>query len=177
MNNISGIFVFAVLASAFLQFGCSKDTLTQVESNDGVKISFSNLGKGETAIILVHGWTNNNTIWDLQVPALSEKYQVIAIDLAGHGKSGNDRADWSMTAFGEDIAAVIKAVDLDHAILVGFSLGGPAILEAAKIVPDRIDGLILIDAIHNPDHQRSTAEMEWVDSTFMDLIEHPSSEN
>jgi len=85
----------------------------------------------------VHGWTNNNTIWDLQVPVLSEKYQVVAIDLAGHGKSGNERSQWTMSAFGEDIAAVVHAAKLENVILVGFSMGGPAIVEAAKLLPTR----------------------------------------
>ncbi len=124
----------------------------------------------------MHGWTNNNTIWDLQVPVLSEKYQVVAIDLAGHGKSGNERSQWTMSAFGEDIAAVVHAAKLENVILVGFSMGGPAIVEAAKLLPDQVAGLILADGINNPEAKIPQPMIDWVDSTFMDLIENPTVE-
>ena len=156
--------------------GCTSEPVTVATSADGVEITFSNQGKGEPAILLVHGWTNNNTIWDLQVPVLSEKYQVLAVDLAGHGKSGNNRSKWTTSAFGEDIAAVVKAADLDNVILVGFSLGGPAILEAAKLLPDQVSGLILVDAINNPEDQIPPPLIPWIDSTFMDMIEDPTPE-
>ena len=129
-----------------IHFSCTSEPVTVATSADGVEISFSNTGQGEIAIVLVHGWTNNKTIWDLQVPVLAEKYQVIALDLAGHGESGNNRKEWSMSAFGEDIAAVVNAAKLDNVILVGFSLGGPAILEANKIIPEKVKGMILVDA-------------------------------
>ncbi len=167
------VLCFALL---LVNCGCTKEPVTAATSADGVEISFINQGKGDACILLVHGWTNNNTIWDLQVPVLSEKYQVVAIDLAGHGKSGNNRNEWSMSAFGEDIAAVVHAAKLENVILVGFSMGGAAILEAAKLLPDQVAGLILAEAINNPEEQYPTPMFNWVDSTFMDLIENPTAE-
>ena len=64
----------------------------------------------------------------------------LAPDLAGHGKSGNNRENWTMSAFGQDIASVVEAAKLENVILVGFSLGGPAILEAAKLMPEQLTG-------------------------------------
>jgi len=159
-----------------LNYGCTNEPVTSATSADGVEINFSNQGEGQPAIVLVHGWTNNNTIWDLQVPVLSEKYQVVAVDLAGHGKSGNNRTEWAMSAFGEDIAAVVRALKLDDVILVGFSLGGPAILEAAQIIPDQVSGLILVDAISNPEEKYLPPVIHWVDSVYMDMIENPTIE-
>lgn len=160
----------------FVNYGCTSEPVTVATSADGVEIVFSNQGKGDPAILLVHGWTNNNTIWDLQVPVLSKKYQVVAVDLAGYGKSGNTRSDWTMSAFGEDIAAVVLAAKLKNVILVGFSMGGPAILEAAQILPDQVSGLILVDAINNPEEQYPPSVVHWIDSTYMDLIENPTTE-
>ncbi len=145
-------------------------------SSDGVEISFSNQGSGDVCILLVHGWTNNNTIWDQQLPDLTEEYQVVAVDLAGHGKSANNRSAWTMPAFGEDIAAVVNAAKLKNVILVGFSMGGPAVLEAAKLLPDQVLGIILAEAINNPEDQVPPPVAQWIDSTFMDLIENPSAE-
>jgi len=165
-----------LFALALIICGCTSELVTVATSADGVEIVFSNQGKGDPAILLVHGWTNNNTIWDLQVPVLSEKYQVLAVDLAGHGKSGNNRGEWTMSAFGEDIAAVVKAAHLENVILVGFSLGGPAILEAAKLLPDQVSGLILVEAIHNPEEKIPPPVIPWVDSTYMDMIADPTPE-
>ena len=176
MKNKCLFLLSLLVVLIFINYGCTSEPVTVATSADGVEINFSNQGDGEPAILLVHGWTNNNTIWDLQVPVLSEKYQVLAVDLAGHGKSGNNRAKWTMSAFGEDIAAVVHAAELKNVILVGFSLGGPAILEAAKILPDQVSGLILIDAINNPEEQYPPPLIHWIDSTFMDLIENPTPE-
>lgn len=173
-NYLSFLSLFITLF--FLHYGCTRKPVTVATSADGVEISFSNQGKGKPAILLVHGWTNNNTIWDEQVPVLSEKYQVIAVDLAGHGKSGNNRTEWTMSAFGEDIAAVVRAAKLKNVILVGFSIGGAAILEAAKIVPEQVSGLILVDAINNPEEQYPFQVVHWIDSVYMDLIENPTVE-
>ena len=52
-------------------------------------------------------------------------------------------------AFGEDVAAVIRKLDLRRVILVGHSMGGPAILEAAALVPDRVIGLVPVDTFHD----------------------------
>ncbi len=156
--------------------GCSSQPATVATSADGVEISFSNTGTGEPAILLVHGWTNNKTIWDQQVPVLAKKYQVIAVDLAGHGESGNDRKEWKMSSFGEDIAAVVKILKLKKVILVGFSMGGPAILEANKIIPDKVAGLIFADAITNPEQQIPPPMIHMFDSLMMDLIQNPTAE-
>jgi pimeloyl-ACP methyl ester carboxylesterase len=145
-------------------------------SADGVEISFSNLGSGEPAIVLVHGWTNNNTIFDLQVPVLAEEYQVLAVDLAGHGKSGNNRSEWKMSSFGEDIAAAVEAAGVDNVILAGFSMGGPAVLEATRLIPDKVSGIILLDAINDPEDQYPPPAVHWIDSVFMDLIRNPTPE-
>lgn len=176
MKNRTLSLAFFLLLCLFLSCGCTDEPVTMATSADGVEISFSNQGSGDVCIVLVHGWTNNNTVWDLQVPVLSEKYQVLALDLAGHGKSGNNRSEWTMSAFGEDIAAVVDAAKLKNVILVGFSMGGPASLEAAKILPEQVSGIILADAIHNPEDQVPPPVAQWIDSTFMDLIEHPAAE-
>jgi pimeloyl-ACP methyl ester carboxylesterase len=176
MKNRSFITLSLLSALFLVHQGCTSEPVTTAVSADGVEISFSNQGKGEPAIVLVHGWTNNNTIFDLQVPVLAEKYQVVALDLAGHGKSGNAREEWKTSLFGEDIAAVVNALGLDNVILAGFSMGGPAVLEAAKLLPDKVSGLILLDAVNNPEDQIPPQVIHYIDSVFMDLIRDPTPE-
>ncbi len=62
---------------------------------DGIPIHFSSTGKGPKTVILVHGWTCDETAWSEQVPALAGQYRVVTLDLPGHGKSGCPRMESS----------------------------------------------------------------------------------
>src|SRR6185312_14254492 len=74
-----------------------------VNSADGVHIEYRIYGKGEPAVVLVHGWACNENYWNAQTPALkAAHYTVVLVDLAGHGASGKNRSDWSMGNYGED---------------------------------------------------------------------------
>jgi pimeloyl-ACP methyl ester carboxylesterase len=71
---------------------------------------------------------------------------VVALDLAGYGQSGGGRKDWTMAAFGQDVVSVVEALGLKRVVLIGHSLGGPAVLEAARRMPGRVVGLVLVDS-------------------------------
>jgi len=121
--------------------------LTEVQSADGVTIHFDQRGQGDISVVLVHGWGCDSGYWQRQRDWLAERYRVISVDLAGHGKSSSNRTNWSMTAFGEDVAAVAAALDLDNIVLVGHSMGGPAVLEAARLLNDRVIGVVGADTL------------------------------
>jgi pimeloyl-ACP methyl ester carboxylesterase len=104
-------------------------------SSDNVEINFDVLGDGKPALVFVHGWSNDRSIWDSQISYFSKKYKVVAVDLPGFGKSGNNRRNWTVPAFGGDVAAVIEKLDLDNVVLVGFSLGGPVVIETENKIP------------------------------------------
>ena len=74
-----------------------------------VDIHYTREGAGGTAIVLVHGWTCDSSYWRHQRDEFSKDHTVVSLDLAGHGESGSNRDDWSMAAFGEDVAAVVEA--------------------------------------------------------------------
>lgn len=88
---------------------------------------------------------------------------MVGIDLAGHGGSGLNRKEWTMEAFGKDIVAVSNKLSLEQVILVGHSLGGPAILEAASMMPKRVIGLIGVDTLN--DFERKYSQ-EFIDKFF-----------
>ena len=117
----------------------------KVPSQDGVSIHYKVYGAGEYPLFFVHGWCTNMDYWDNQIPAFAVNYKIITIDLAGHGKSGKDRQNWTMEAYGKDIVAVAERLNLKNMILIGHSMGGPAILEAARMMPDRVIGLVGAD--------------------------------
>jgi len=114
-------------------------------SPDGVEISFDVHGAGEPAVVLVHGWSCDRSYWQGQVESLARHHQTITIDPAGHGDSGSGRRDWTIEAFGLDVAAVVSHLDLRQVVLVGHSMGGDVILEAARQLPDRIRGIVWVD--------------------------------
>ncbi|UCC39632.1 MAG: alpha/beta hydrolase [Candidatus Aminicenantes bacterium] len=138
-----------------LLFGCVKKEeepaiiVDSAISADGVSIAYEVRGKGEPAIVFIHGWCCDRTYWEAQLPYFAQKYKVVTIDLAGHGESGLDRKEWTMGAFGEDVIAVINKLNLDQVVLVGHSMGGPVILEAARRMPKRVIGLVGVDTLQN----------------------------
>lgn len=129
-----------------------------VISADGVSISFEVEGRGETALVFIHGWSCDSGYWRAQLPAFSNAYTTVAVDLAGHGLSGANRRDWSMAAFGEDVAAVIRALPHRHVILIGHSMGGYVALEAARLQPERVMGVIGVDSLQDLDGQQPDPE-------------------
>jgi pimeloyl-ACP methyl ester carboxylesterase len=110
-------------------------------SADGVPIHYQSQGQGDYALVFVHGWCTDMSYWEAQVPSFRVYYRVVTLDLAGHGLSGGGRDVWSMEAFGQDVAAVVQKLDLNNVILIGHSLGGAVILEAARLLPGRVIGL------------------------------------
>lgn len=116
-----------------------------VNSPDSIQIAYEVHGKGTPAIILVHGWSCDRTYWKKQVTSLSKDFKVVTIDLAGHGESGIGRKSWTIEAFGGDVAAVVKRLGFKRVILVGHSMGGDVIAEAARQLPGVTVGLIMID--------------------------------
>lgn len=133
------IVLLAVLA------GFDAVTAVEAQSADGVPIAYTVGGEGETALVFIHGWSCDSGYWKNQVPYFSERYTVVTIDLAGHGKSGVEREVWLTESFGRDVVAVVESLGLDRVVLVGHSMGGPVALEAARVLGDRVKGIIGID--------------------------------
>jgi pimeloyl-ACP methyl ester carboxylesterase len=118
-------------------------------SSDGVKINYHVEGSGEPALVFIHGWSCDNTVWVEQVKTFSPKYKVVTIDLAGHGKSGIERKDYTLQLFGADVAAVVNQLGLTKVVLIGHSMGGPVVIEAANLLKGKVIGLIGADTFQN----------------------------
>jgi pimeloyl-ACP methyl ester carboxylesterase len=112
---------------------------------DGIHVQYRVYGSGEPALVLIHGWSCDSNYWREQVPVLRQKYTVITVDLAGHGGTDGARTDWSMARFGQDVATAMSAVPNQKLILVGHSMGGPVAIEAARLLKDRVIGIIGVD--------------------------------
>ncbi len=118
-----------------------------VTEPDGVHIEYRTYGKGDPAIVLIHGWATDANYWNAQFNPLKARYTVVAVDLAGHGASSKNRTDWSMGNYGEDVATVVRRLPNPQIVLVGHSMGGTVALEAARRIGDRVIGIIVVDAL------------------------------
>jgi len=116
---------------------------------DGVSIAYTVTGRGSPALVFIHGWMCDQSFWSKQVGAFAGRHTVVTVDLAGHGRSGMNRDTWSLTAFGGDVAAVVEQLGLEQIILVGHSMGGPVILETARLMPERVLGVVGVDTLRN----------------------------
>jgi len=137
-------------------------TLGVVPSADGTPVAYEVHGGGEPTLILVHGWSCDARYWREQVGYFAARHRVVTVDLAGHGHSGTGREDYTMRSLGEDVRAVADTVGGDELILVGHSMGGLIIAEAARLLPGRVLGLISIDSLHDlgfPVTEEHAAEM------------------
>jgi pimeloyl-ACP methyl ester carboxylesterase len=115
---------------------------------DGAKVHWSSKGSAKQAVILVHGWTCDETSWDAQVPVLSQKYRVITLDLPGHGKSDPPKdGKFSMAVFARAVEAVRAEAKVDRVVLVGHSMGTPVIREYARMYPKHVAGLVPVDGL------------------------------
>ena len=137
-----------------------------VTSADGTSIVYDVAGDGPTALVLVHGWSCDRTYWDSQVGEFSVDHRVVRLDLAGHGASGAERRDYSIAGFGADVAAVVDALALKRVVLVGHSMGGDVIMEAAKLLPGRVAGLIWVDTYKSLPVSRTEAELRNIIAPF-----------
>ncbi len=129
-------------------------------SADGTPISFESYGSGEPTLVFVHGWSCDARYWREQIPYFSKNHRVIVLDLAGHGHSGMGRTRYTMRSFGEDVKAVVEASGSRSVILIGHSMGGSVIAEAARLMEDRVIGLVGIDTLENIEYPMTREELE-----------------
>ncbi|CAG1000850.1 AB hydrolase superfamily protein YdjP [Burkholderiales bacterium] len=129
-------------------------------SADGVAIAYDAHGAGTPALVFVHGWSCDRTYWKGQLEPLGRRYRVVAIDLAGHGESGTNRQAWTIAAFGADVAAVVEKLGIERVILIGHSMGGDVIVEAARRLRGRVAGLVWVDVYRKLDAPPTAERIE-----------------
>jgi pimeloyl-ACP methyl ester carboxylesterase len=108
------------------------------------KVHYQMSGKGEEALIFVHGWTCNLDFWRGQAGAFPA-LRVLALDLPGHGQSDKPRVDYTMDYFARSIEAVMRDAGVKRAVLVGHSMGTPVIRQFYRLYPEKTLGLVIAD--------------------------------
>src|SRR5262245_38634355 len=99
-------------------------TMSTITTKDGTEIYYKDWGKGPV-VTFSHGWPLNADMWDGQMLFLVQKgYRCVALDRRGHGRSSQASDHNDMDGYADDLAAVIEALNLREATLVGHSTGG-----------------------------------------------------
>jgi pimeloyl-ACP methyl ester carboxylesterase len=114
------------------------------------KVCFSDIGKG-SAVVLLHGFLENSAMWDAIASKLSKKYRVVCIDLLGHGQTENHGYIHAMEDQATMVKAVLNSLKLRKYILVGHSMGGYVGLSFAKLFPNNMKGICLMNSTALPD--------------------------
>jgi len=133
-----------LLAALLLSFGGAATAQERKLNVGDAVISYDVTGRGRV-VVFIHGWTQNKSIWDDQVPVFSKRYRVVRYDSPGYGKS---------TGFSDESAEplslliLLEALRIDHAYIVGLSRGGDVALRFAAAYPQKVDGLVLYGAGH-----------------------------
>ncbi|MEJ2615392.1 MAG: alpha/beta hydrolase [Ignavibacteriaceae bacterium] len=137
------IIIFSIIV------GCNNRKNNELKSGEiqtaDANIYYIEKGDGDTTLLFLHGWGINSGYWNNQINYFSNKYRTIAIDLPGFGKSSSTRKNYTVEKYGDDVIDVINKLDLKNVILVGHSMSGDIILEAALKNNKQIAGVIGVD--------------------------------
>lgn len=107
-----------------------------------INLAYSDTGKG-TAIVMLHGFLENSTMWDFFVEQYAKKYRVITIDLLGHGETECLGYVHTMEDMADAVHAVLHDLRIRKAIFMGHSMGGYVALAFAELYADMIKGMVL----------------------------------
>jgi pimeloyl-ACP methyl ester carboxylesterase len=108
-------------------------------------IFYTTTGSGEP-LVLLHGFLESSTIWKDIITALKNKYTIIALDLPGHGKSGNISEIHSMELMAEVLHGLLEYLGISKSKLVGHSMGGYVALAFTERFPAAVDTLVLLNS-------------------------------
>lgn len=116
-------------------------------SVNGNRIHYITAGRGEHALVFVHGWACHLGFWREQVKALADRARLILIDLPGHGQSDKPETNYTMDFFAEAVLAVMRDAGVEKAAFIGHSMGGAAICRVYHQAPQKVAALVSVDGL------------------------------
>ena len=139
------LLVMLLLFVAMTGAVAAKDGESKFATLDGAKIHYKSYGQGSDAFVLVHGWSSNLEAWNYQIPELTKRGRVIAIDLPGHGQSDKPQVAYTMDHFAAAIDAVMKDAGVERGIILGHSMGTPVARQFYRKYPKKTLAIVIVD--------------------------------
>lgn len=133
----------------------------------GHTVGFQAAGEGPL-LLLLHGITSTSDAWREVMPALAERYTVVAPDLLGHGRSAKPRGDYSLGAYAAGVRDLLAVLGFERGTVVGHSLGGGVALQFSYLFPERVERLALVGSgglgkeVHPALRAATLPGSEWV---------------
>ena len=144
--------------SASLLFGRTT-SLDQLPSRfapyQGVRVYYKSLGSGSSAVVFVHGWSCDMSVWRGQIPAVEGRIRALFVDLPGFGRSDKPDVSYTMDYLAGAVDAVMQAAGVDRAVLVGHSMGTPVIRQYDRKYHAKVAALVAGERLADVAHQRS----------------------
>jgi 3-oxoadipate enol-lactonase len=122
-----------------LEVSVTTDTQTGYAAAEGTQLYWEQRGAGDP-LVLIHAGIADSRMWESQMAAFSPRYRTVRYDARGFGRSQAGAGPFSHRG---DVIAILDALDIERAHLVGISLGGSTALETALDFPDRVRSLVL----------------------------------
>lgn len=117
---------------------------------DGARVHYRDSGVGPVALVFIHGWGCDGTVWRRQVPELSSLARALFVDLPGHGQSDKPEVDYSADYLAAGVEAVIRDAGVEEAILVGHSNGVPVARQYLRRHPRQTRALVATEGSFRP---------------------------
>jgi len=122
------------------------------------KTRYRREGSGEP-VILIHGVGLDASIWQPQIEVLRDRYDVIAVDMLGHGGSSLPPSDAQLRDYAEQLVALAEALGLGNAHVIGHSMGALVAIELALSYPHRVRSVVALNAVYcRTPEQRAAVE-------------------
>jgi pimeloyl-ACP methyl ester carboxylesterase len=134
--------------------------------HDGARIRYATYGTGE-AVILLHGGLGHGGNWGYQVPALvTSGRRAVLVDSRGHGRSTRDSRPYTYELMASDVLAVMDALHLERAGVVGWSDGACIALILGKTAPERVTGVFFFGCNMDPGGTKAFVPNPVIDRCF-----------
>lgn len=144
---IKSIFILVLFAS--YQFAVSQEKKTSGYAPvNNLKIYYEIYGEGKPLLLLHGAYMTIDMNWGPLLPELSKNRKVIAIEMQGHGHTGDIERPFSFDAMADDVVQTMKYLKIDTADVVGYSLGGTVALQLAIQQPSLVNRLVVISSAY-----------------------------
>src|SRR2546421_5565852 len=126
------------------------------------KLLAADQNRTKPTLVFVHGWCCDMSVWQKQAAAFEGKINMLFVDLPGYGLSDHPKIDYTMDLFAKGINAVMEDAKINEAVLVGHSMGTPAIRQFYRLYPAKTKALIVVDGSLRPFTSDREQIEKWV---------------
>ena len=135
------------IAAAGNQARAAANDASRFARFNGVRVHYESYGAGGEALVFIHGWACDLTFWRGQQALYDHpERRALLIDLPGHGSSDKPHRSYPIEFFARAVEAVMRDAQVERAVLIGHSLGGPIAYAFLREFPEKASALALVDA-------------------------------